>query len=87
MSALATDTLRLARKLREKAGFTPESAEALAEHPPTRQDILRLEDHRKIQADRLELRIETVKADTPRRLFGALAAQTAMIVALDKLAH
>ena len=110
MSALAIDTLRLARKLREKAGFTPEHAEAaaeafaeaIAEHLATRDDILRLEDHQKSQSERLELRIETVKAelkahtettvanakaDTLRWMFGALAAQTALIVALVKLLH
>jgi hypothetical protein len=31
MSAVPFDTLKLARKLREKAGFTPEHAEAAAE--------------------------------------------------------
>ena len=93
-----------------KSRLTPEHAEAaaeafaeaIAEHLATRDDILRLEDHHKAQGERLELRIETVKAelkahteatvanakaDTLRWMFGALAAQTALIVALVKLLH
>lgn len=80
MGTITFDTLKLARKL-EAGGFTPEQAttaatalsEAMAEVPdlPTRAD--------------LKAELAETKAELLKWMFGGLAAQAALIVALLKL--
>ena len=140
---LAIDTLKLARRLREGAGFTPEHAEAVAEtfaeamteqvasksdlretelrlsaglretelHLTANIEKVRTELETKIDMVRtglearisqldskldktrvdLEAKIETsaanTKADILKWMFGAMAAQTALIAGLIKLIH
>ena len=79
--AIAFDTHRFVKRLTE-SGFTERQAETLAEEHvallnanlATRTDIARV-----------EARIEAVKADLLKWLFGALVAQGSLIVALVKL--
>jgi hypothetical protein len=88
MATMTFDTLKLARKL-EAAGFTNQqtagAAEALAESLnqavpdiATRTDLSLLE-------ERLTARIAESKAEILKWMFGSLAAQAALIVALIKL--
>lgn len=125
---LAIDTLKLARRLREGAGFTPEHAEAVAEtfaeamteQVASKSDLRETELHltasiEKVRTDleakidrvrtdleakigqldtkigQLDAKIETsaanTKADILKWMFGALAAQTALIAGLMKLIH
>jgi hypothetical protein len=86
MSALAIDTLKLARRLRDTAGFTPEHAEAAAEAfadavagtalaTKEHLDAKLFETKTDLKADilRLETKIEASKNDT-------LKAVMAMII-------
>jgi len=99
MSVLAIDTLKLARKL-EAGGFTPQqaaaAAEALAESladatadMATKADIADVRRDLRETELRLEARITTTVADAKAEIlkwmFGAMAAQTGLIVALIKL--
>ncbi|MDS4011834.1 MAG: hypothetical protein RKK15_10605 [Defluviicoccus sp.] len=92
-------TLKLARKL-EAGGFTPQqaaaAAEALAESladatadMATKADIADVRRDLRETEFRLEARITTTVADAKavilKRMFGAMAAQTGLIVALIKL--
>ncbi len=89
MTAITFDTLKLARKL-EAAGFQPkqaaDTAEALSESMAevsglaTKEDILRLEGLIRTSA------AET-RASILQWMFGAMAAQTGLVVALVKLIH
>lgn len=83
MAAVPFDTLKLAIRLREKAGFTPghaeEAAEALADAVggaklTTQDDLRQLEASLRGDMRELELRL-TIK------LGGIVAAATALIVA------
>ncbi|MEI8396923.1 MAG: hypothetical protein WCF85_19515 [Rhodospirillaceae bacterium] len=111
MTALAIDTLKLARRLRETAGFTPEHAEAAAEAfadavagtalvtndhldlklSELRSEIRAAEARLETSIARLDAKIDTSAANTKseilRWMFGAMAAQTALIVGLVKLIH
>ncbi len=87
MATIAFDTLKLARKL-EAAGFAPkqaaDTAEALASslgevtELATRQDIKELE-------LRLDSKIESVKGELMKGMFGVALGQIGAIVALLKL--
>jgi hypothetical protein len=84
VATLTFDTLKLAKRL-EASGFTPQqaadAAEALAESLTT--DISELA----TRADIGDVRREIVeaKANILKWMFGAMAAQTGLIVALLKL--
>ena len=95
MTALAIDTLKLARKL-EAGGFTPQqaaaAAEALAEsladgigNVATKADVADARRDTREMELRLEAKIEGVKAEILKWMFGAMVAQTGLIVALIKL--
>ena len=83
--AIAFDTRRFVKRLTE-SGFTEKQAETLAEEHvallngnlATKADIAKVE-------ARLEARLEAVKVDLLKWLFGALIAQGGLIVALVKL--
>ena len=86
MTAVPFDTLKLADRL-HAGGFTPEqsrsAASAFAEamsgvELATKGDL-------RVTELRLETRIVETKADILRWMFGAMAAQTALIVGLVKL--
>ena len=90
MAAVAFDTYKMIKHLRE-SGFTDTQAEAVSalvqeagaadlSHLATREDAARLEGMIKTSA------AET-KSDILRWMFGAMAAQTALIVGLVKLIH
>ena len=95
MSVLAIDTLRLARKL-EAGGFTPQQAAAAAEAlgeclANTTSDMATKADSAEARRDiretalRLESKLQRVKAEILKWMFGAMVAQTGLIVALIKL--
>lgn len=123
MAAVAFDTYKMVKKLRE-SGFTDTQAEAVTalvqeagatdlSHVSTKDDVnrvevlvrgevvrlegmikgevVRLESMIKGETARLEGMIKTsaaeTKADILRWMFGAMAAQTALIVGLVKLIH
>ena len=83
--AIAFDTHRFVKRLTE-SGFTEKQAETPAEEHvallngnlATKADIAKVE-------ARLEARLEAVKVDLLKWLFGALIAQGGLIVALVKL--
>jgi hypothetical protein len=75
------DTHRFVRNLTAH-GFTEEQAEALAEE---QVQLLNTNLATKTDIAQLEVRIEAVKADLLKWLFGALIAQGGLIVALVKL--
>ena len=97
MAVVAFDTLKLADKL-QAGGFTAEqartAASAFAEAVSgadlaTRADVAPLATKAELREVelRLEAKIETTKSDILRWMFGAMAAQTALIVGLVKLIH
>lgn len=93
MAAVAFDTLKLARTLRSDAKMSAEQAEGIAQalaEAMSGSDVATKADIREAEL-RLEARITTVaaetKADILRWMFGAMAAQTALIVGLGKLLH
>ena len=78
MTSAAFDTLKLSRRL-EEAGFTREQATGLAEAlNDTLAETL-------VTRDYLDVRLAELKSDILKWMFGALAAQAAIIVALVKL--
>ena len=82
MTSAAFDTLKLSRRL-EEAGFTHEQATGLADAlNDTLGDVLVTRDYLDTRLDALESRIT---ANILKWMFGALAAQAAIIVALIKL--
>ena len=85
MTAVPFDTLSLARKLRETAGFTPEHAEATAE---ALADALRVQDL-VTKADIANFATKTdvaeLKADIFKWGVAALIGQAALITALVRL--
>ena len=85
MTAISFDTLKLARKL-EAAGFQPkqaaDTAEALAESMAEVSGLATKEDIYGLRRD-----IAETKAEILKWMFGAMAAQTGLIVALVKLIH
>jgi len=96
MAAVAFDTLKLARALRTDAQMSAEQAEgisnALAEamsgaELATKADLRELELRLDARFAAMDVKIEAVRADLLRWMFGALAAQTALIAALLKLIH
>lgn len=88
MSVVPFDTLKLADQL-QAGGFTPEqartAASAFAEATRGAENATK-GDVREAEL-RLEARIVETKADILRWMFGAMAAQTGLIVALVKLIH
>ena len=79
--AIAFDTHRFVKRLTD-CGFTEKQAETLAD-----EHVALLNANLATKADiaRVEARIEAVKADLLKWLFGALIAQGGLIVALVKL--
>ena len=86
--AIAFDTHRFVKRL-TGSGFTEEQAETLAEEHVsllnanlvTKVDMARIE----AEIHKVTVRLEAVKADLPKWLFGAMIAQGGLIVALVKL--
>lgn len=81
MEAIAFDTHRFVKRLTE-SGFTEKQAETLAD-----EHVSLLNGNLATKADvaKVEARIEAVKADLLKWMFGALIAQGGLIVALVKL--
>jgi len=79
--AIAFDTHRFVKRLTD-CGFTERQAETLAE-----EHVALLSANLATKADiaRLETKIEAVKADLLKWMFGAMIAQGGLIVALVKL--
>ena len=87
MTAVPFDTLALARRLREKAGFTAEHAEAASEalaDAMSGADLATKADLRELEL-RVKAEIGAAKNDTLRWVFGIALAQVGAIVALLKL--
>ena len=86
--AIAFDTYRFVKRLTE-SGFTERQAETRAEEHvallnanlATKTDVAAL----RTNIAQIEARIEAVKADLLKWMFGALIAQGGLIVALVKL--
>lgn len=88
MTAVTFDTLKFARALREKAHFTPEQAEGIADaiseafqgDVATKGDIANARaDLREVEL-RLEAKIESAKADIVKWMFGTIGFQTLIIL-------
>ena len=81
MEAIAFDTHRFVKRLTE-SGFTEKQAETLAD-----EHVALLNGNLATKADvaKVEARIEAVKADLLKWMFGALIARGGLIVALVKL--
>lgn len=91
MTAVAFDTLKLARRL-EAAGFAPRQAQdaaeaisdAIVETVATRTDLGALELNLRSQVEQakaqLEIRIAEAKSDVLRWMFGAIGLQTLAIL-------
>ena len=79
--AIAFDTHRFVKRLTE-SGFTEQQAETLAE-----EHVALLNANLATKADiaRVEAKLEAVKADLLKWMFGALIAQGGLVVALVKL--
>lgn len=95
MAVVALDTLKLADKL-QAGGFTAgqarTAASAFAEAVSsadlaTKVYIATVKAELRETELRLEAKVETTKSDILRWMFGAMAAQTALIVGLVKLIH
>ena len=90
--AIVFDTHRFVRRLTD-GGFTEKQAETLADeyvsllngNLATKTDITETRADLAKTAAQLEARIEAVKADLLKWMFGALIAQGGLIVALVKL--
>lgn len=96
MTAVAFDTLKFARSLKEKAHLTTEQAEGFAEAiTDALHDDLATKTDLKTELEKAELRleakIETAKADIIKWLFGTIGFQTLVILgavlALARFAH
>ena len=81
IEAIAFDAHRFVKRLTD-CGFTGQQAETLAD-----EHVSLLNGNLATKADiaKVEARIEAVKADLPKWMFGALIAQGGVIVALVKL--
>ena len=81
IETIAFDTHRFVKRLTE-SGFTEKQAETLAD-----EHVSLLNSNLATKADiaKVEARIEAVKADLLKWMFGALIAQGGLIVALVKL--
>ena len=87
MTAVAFDTLKFARALREKARLSPEQAEGLADamvevldgNPATKIDVREVRSD--IEALRIQTRadIEASRAEMIKRMFGTVGLQTIVI--------
>ncbi len=79
--AIAFDTHRFVKRLTD-CGFTEQQAETLAD-----EHVALLNANLATKADiaKVEAKIETVKADLLKWMFGAMIAQGGLIVALVKL--
>ena len=89
MSAVAFDTLKLARTLRDTAKMSQEQAEGVADalaEAMSGAELATKGDIRETEL-RLENKIETVRVDILRWMFAAVVAQTALIVGLLKVWH
>ena len=96
MSAVAFDTLKFAQTLRDKAKFSPEQAEGLAEafsqasadQLATKSDIAELRSDFRADLREVELRLEAkilstvaeCKADILKWMFGTIGFQTVVIL-------
>ena len=78
MASITFDTLKLARKL-EAAGFPAQQAAATA------QALAEALSESVVTRDYLDLRLAELKVELLSWMFGALAAQAGIIVALLKL--
>ena len=97
MAAVAFDTYKMIKRLRD-AGFTDAQAEAVSGAVQegstvdlsilaTKVDLAETRAELKADILRLETKIEASKADILKWVFGAMAAQTALIAGLLKLIH
>jgi hypothetical protein len=82
MTATVFDTLKFARALHEKASFSREQAEGLADAmaEAMRSDLATKTDLRELEL-RLEAKIEPTKAEVVKWMFSAIGLQTLVIVA------
>jgi len=82
MTATVFDTLKFARALHEKANFSREQAEGLADAmaEAMRSDLATKTDLRELEL-RLEAKIESTKAEVVKWIFSAIGLQTLVIVA------
>lgn len=88
MTAVTFDTLKFARALRDKAHFTPEQAEGIADAMAEafQGDVATKGDIKSIRTDiretelRLEAKIEAAKADIVKWMFGTIGFQTLIIL-------
>ena len=88
MTAVAFDTLRFARTLRDKAKLSPEQAEGLADaiaeafqgDVATKGDILSVKSDLREHELRLEAKIEATKAEIVKWMFGTIGFQTLLIL-------
>lgn len=100
MNVAAIDTLALARKLKEKARFTPEQAEGVAEAinevmadelatkrdlGDLRRDLVELGGQLRSEIDRLRADTELLKRDLTIRLGGMLIASVGILAAIIRL--
>jgi 2-phosphoglycerate kinase len=87
VTTIAFDTLKLARKL-EAAGFPPkqaaDTAGAIAESLGEDSNLVTKEDLARLES-RLDARLEALKAEILKSMFGTALAQVGAIVALIKL--
>ena len=85
MSAVAFDTLKFAQTLRDKAKLTPEQAEGIA------SAFAEATDKQLVTRDYLDAKLEGVKSEIVRWLFGTIGFQTLImlgaVIALARLAH
>ena len=92
MTAVAFDTLKFARALRDKAQMTNEQAESLTDAlaEAMRDDLATKMDVRESEL-RLENKIEATKSDIIKWMFGTIGFQTLIIlgavIALARLIH
>lgn len=91
------DTLAMALALREEAGFDQKQAEGTAKvlsrllvadlvtKTDLRAEVQKLESSNRETELRLEAKIEAIKAELIKWLFGTIVAQTGLIIAAFKL--
>ena len=89
MTAVAFDTLKLARKLRDTAHMSQEQAEGIADalaeamsgaELATKGDIAAIQGDIKATEHRLETKIVEVKADLLKTIIGAIAINSAVVI-------